>query len=315
MKQSSCGHVIPVCVFAAALAACAPEAPPAPDEPVAAAPAASAGSPGDHVSFFVIGKSSNARQSVTGELSLIDMGFFAEIFKLAGGDVSDAQMQLVAAGSEPILFDREGDGGAVLFGHDGNRHQNVAAVDEELPNGDYAFSFSTPGGDVEDFVVTLSGAGGATDLPPAPLIRLEQNGAAVSPDAVEPGVDVRVTWTPFATGRADPNGISDDLIFVMMADCNGERAFHSGRPLATPNPLEPDKPSADLLTFADDEVTMPGAAISPGMRYELKVEHARLLDTDEQHDVVGMSTYAVTTFLDIIATGDAGANSCPPSGD
>jgi hypothetical protein len=302
-------------VLAAALTACAPEAPPAPDKPVAAAPAASAGSPGDHVSFFVIGKSSNARQSVTGELSLIDMGFFAEIFKLAGGEVTDAQMQLVAEGSEPIPFDREGDGGAVLFGHDGNRHQNVAAVDEELPNGDYAFSFSTPGGDVEDFVVTLSGAGGATDLPPAPLIRLEQNGAAVSPDAVEPGVDVRVTWTPFATGRADPNGISDDLIFVMMADCNGERAFHSGRPLATPNPLEPDKPSADLLTFADDEVTMPGAAISPGMRYELKVEHARLLDTDEQHDVVGMSTYAVTTFLDIIATGDAGANSCPPSGD
>ena len=203
----------------------------------------------------------------------------------------------------------------MLFGHAGNRHQAVEAVDAELPNGDYAFSFSTPGGAIEDFVVTIGGADGKTDLPPAPVILLEQNGAAVSPDAVEPGVDVRVSWTPFATGRSDPNGISDDLIFVMMDDCHGERAFHSGRPLATPNPLEPDKPSENLLTYADDEVTMPGDSIRPGMRYLLKVEHARLLDTDEQQGVVGMTTFAVTTFLDVVATGDAGAGACPPVDD
>ena len=72
------------------------------DEPADTQPAASAGSPGDHVSFFVLGKSWNFTQDVSGDLSLIDMGFFAEIFKLAGGEVTDARMQLVAEGSEPI---------------------------------------------------------------------------------------------------------------------------------------------------------------------------------------------------------------------
>ncbi|MDJ0928108.1 MAG: hypothetical protein QNJ73_10715 [Gammaproteobacteria bacterium] len=294
---------------------CAPEAPPA-DEPAATAePMASAGSPGDHVSFFVLGKSWNFTQTADGVLNLIDMGFFAEIFKLAGGEVADARMQLTAPGSEPILFDREGDGGAVLFGHDGNRHQTVEAVDAELPNGDYAFSFSTPGGDIDNFVVTIAGADGQTDLPPAPVISLEQNGSTVASTAVEPGVDTRVSWTPFDTGRADPNGIADDLIFVMMDDCHGKRAFHSGRPLATPNPLEPEKPSESLLTFADNEITMPGSSIKPGTRYTLKVEHARLLDTDKRQGVVGMTTFAVTTFLELQATGDAGPNACPPRDD
>ena len=284
--------------------------PPA-DELAVDTPPAMTESPGDHVSFFVIGKSWQFDQHGAGELNLIDLGYFAEIFKVAGGEVSDAWMQLQVEGAEPIPFDREGDGGTVLYGRAGTRHQELADLDTELPNGDYAFSFSTPGGDIENYAITLAGAGGLTDLPPGPVISLAQNGAPISPKAVAPGVDVLVSWTPFETGRADPNGIADDLIFVMMKDCHGQRAFHSGRPLDTPNPLEPDKPSDSLLTYADDEVVIPGAVWLPGMPYRLDVEHARLLDTDKRQGVVGMSTFAVTTHLEVQATGDLEGPACP----
>lgn len=267
-------------------------------------------SAGDHVSFFVIGKSWHFDQNTGGELSLIDMGYFAEIFKTVGGDVTSASMHLDAPGAEPMPFDEEGDGGAVLYGMSRKRHSELEALDAELPNGDYVFDISTPGGDIENFAVTLSGPDGVTDLPPGPVIGLAQNGQPVASDAIEPGADVLVSWTPFDTGRADPNGIADDLIFVMMADCHGERAFHSGRPLATPNPLEPDRPSGTLLAYADTEVTIPGDAWIPGMRYTLDVEHARLLDTDRRDGVVGMSTFAVTTHLAVETLGDTDPT-CP----
>ena len=86
--------------------------PPA-EEPAADTTPEITGSPGDHVSFFVIGKSWQFDQHGAGELNLIDLGYFAEIFKVAGGEVSDAWMQLQVEGAEPIPFDREGDGGAV----------------------------------------------------------------------------------------------------------------------------------------------------------------------------------------------------------
>jgi hypothetical protein len=272
-------------------------------------------SPGDHVSFFVIGKSWNFDQDSAGNLNLVDMGYFAEIFKTAGGEVSDAFMQLDAPGAEPIPFDDEGDGGAVLYGGSGIRHQALETLDAELPNGNYVFRFSTPAGDVDNFGISLADADGQTHLPPGPVISLTQNGEPVASDAVAPGVDVLVSWTPFATGRADPNGIADDLIFVMMSDCNGDRAFHSGRPLATPNPLEPDKPSDSLLTYANDEVLIPGSAWRPGVQYTLDVEHARLLDTDRRQGVVGMSTFAVTTHLPVRVTGTAAPGDACPEDD
>lgn len=299
----------------AGLFACANDSEPtAPPPPPAATGEAdvSVGSPGDHVSFFVIGKSWNFDQDSDGQLALVDMGYFAEIFKTAGGEVSAAFTQLDAPDAEPIPFDDEGDGGAVLYGMSGVRHQALDTLDAELPNDDYVFRFSTPAGEVEGFDISLSDPDGQTNLPPGPVINLEQGGAVVANDRIAPGEDVVVSWTPFATGRADPNGIADDLIFVMMKDCHGERAFHSGRPLDTPNPLEPDKPSATLLTFANDEVVIPGDAWRPGVHYTLDVEHARLLDTDKRQGVVGMSTYAVTTHLPVRVTGDAApGDACP----
>jgi hypothetical protein len=285
-----------------------PQPPPAPPAPEQTAVEAAA-SPGDHVSFFVIGKAASFDQDAAGNVTLVDVGYFGEIFKTVDGEVTDASMRLDAPGAKPIPYDDEGDGGLVLYGMSGVRHATVEALEAELPNGDYVFRMSTPAGDVEAFDVSLGAPGSGTDLPPAPVIGLSQAGETVANDAVMPGTDLLVSWTPFDTGRADPNGIADDLIFVQLNDCLGERAFHSGRPLGSPNPLAPDRPSDSLLTYSDDDVIIPGNALRPGLWYTLKVEHARLLDTDRRQGVVGMSTFAVTTRLPVQVTGDA-----PPGG-
>jgi len=273
---------------------------------------ASAGLPGNNVSFFVIGKTWHFQQDSSGLHGPNDVHYFAEIFSKAGGQVSDGSMRLLAPGTEPIPFDHESDNGAVLHARDGKIYLKVADLDAELPNGDYAFSFHTPSGDVKDFAVSLGAAGSVTDLPSPPVIQLSQGGAAANPQAVRAGEDLKISWTPFSTGRADPNGIVDDLIFVMLEDCRGNRVYHSGRPLETPNPLvEPGKPSASWLTYAATQTTVSGAGLIPGMSYRLEVEIAKLMDTDRRDGVVGMSTYAATTHLNIQTAGEVKPGACP----
>lgn len=301
-----------ICLFlATGLQACGgpDSASPAAEHPT---PLSESGSITDHVTFFVLGKSWNFNQDSSRALSFIDMGYFAEIFLAPGGTVTKAYFQLQHPGAERIPFDSDGDSGAVLYGHTHRkRHQQIADLDAELPNGDYGFTIATPAGEVDNFVVTLSGENGATELPAGPVVDLYQSGRAVGIANVDPGMDVRVAWTPFSSGRADPNGISDDLIFVMMKDCRGERVFHSGRPLATPNPLQPEKASETTLTYATNEIVIPADVWAPGVTYTLDVEHARLIDTDKRDGVVGMTTYAVTTHVAIATTGEATAGACP----
>ncbi len=293
-----------------------PVAEPAVSDSTAPAAAQPTASPGDSVSFFVLGKTWHFQQEAAGLIGPNDIHYFAEIFSKAGGGMSEGSMRLLAPGAEPIPFDHETDNGAVLHAREGKIHLQLADLDGELPNGDYAFSFHTPTGNVQDFVMSLGSAGTVTDLPPPPAIQLVQGGAAVSPEAVRAGEDLQVSWTPFTSGRADPNGIADDLIFVMMEDCQGNRVYHSGRPLLTPNPLvDPDQPSATWLTYTATEITVAGAQLIPGMSYRLEVELAKLMDTDRRDGVVGMTTFAATTHLDVKTAGEVTPGTCPEPGE
>jgi hypothetical protein len=149
------------------LAACATLAVPGGDS-AAGESTPPAVSPGDNASFFVIGKTWHFQQDSSGLHGPNDIHYFAEVFSKAGGRVSDASMRLLAPDAEPIPFDHESDNGAVLHARDGKIHLHVADLDAELPNGDYAFSFHTPTGDVQDFAVSLGSADSVTDLPPPP---------------------------------------------------------------------------------------------------------------------------------------------------
>ncbi|HLF29694.1 MAG TPA: hypothetical protein VI566_01550, partial [Xanthomonadales bacterium] len=80
----------------------------------------------------------------------------------------------------------------------------------------------------------------------------------------------------------------------------------------TPNPtMDPNLPSAGWLTYTATEVTVSGAGLTPGMSYRLEVEVARLLDTDRRQGVVGMSTYAAITHLNLQTAGDITPGACP----
>lgn len=251
----------------------------------------------EHVSFLVMGKTTNHRQSVDGELTLLNYHFFAEIFVEDGGSVSHATLSFPDGTRQEFE-----DLGFVQEVH-GGRYDNEAELDRLYPNGDYTFRFETPGGHEHDRVLTVRGTGeGRSRIPRPAVITLRQNGREVLPKSVNPEEELEVTWSSFETGSSDPNGFVDDLLFVVMGNCHGEKTVHSGRPFeGTP-----------YLTYETTRYVVPAAELSPGEPHQLFVEHAKV-DTSEEDGVVGLVTYAATTFLDFYATGVASGERCPPA--
>jgi hypothetical protein len=247
------------------------------------------------VSFLVMGKTTNHRQEPSsGHLRLLNYHFFAEVFIREGGHVSDASLTF-PEGEEQFFEDL----GYVLEVH-GGRYDNEEALDRVYPNGRYRFRYRTEEGEV-DRVMSVRGTGeGRTRIPPPARITLRQNGRAVPPDSVDPSIDLVVTWSEFAEVAPDPNGILDALIFVVLGNCHGEKTVHSGRPFE-------GKP---FLTYETKEYVIPNEKLSQGEPHQMFVEHATV-DTSEEDGVVGLVTYAATTFLDFRTRGVAEGPPCP----
>jgi len=239
------------------------------------------------VTFFVIGKHGSYEQRPDGTLAPVDFSFFSEIFFTEGGDASGAFLATPAGERLRYRDMRLADGGErdnLLLVRGVQRFPSYDALQSWYPDGDYVIDFDTPSGPVDDAVLGFPVDG----LPRAPRITLSQ-GAGAGCFTLDGSKDLNVGWTPFSQGSADPNGILDDLIFVIVEDDSGVRVAHSGRPFE-------GKP---FLTYRDSAFTVPARTLEAGRQYELSVEHASLNDTARFDGVPAMTTYAVTTRLEL----------------
>ena len=249
----------------------------------------------DDVTFFVIGKHANYQQDAAGNVTPFDYSFFSEIFLTGSGDASRAS--LVYPTGETVEFRdmRGADGGSrdnILLISGADRFTDFESLQRRYPDGAYKVSFDTPSGDVDDELVFER-----RPLPAAPVITVSQGGLDNCLH-LQPGLDATVRWEPFAEGRADANGVLDDLIFVILTDADGNRVAHSGRPFE----------GRPYLTFAANSHTIDGSGLEPGANYTLSVEHALLDDTTRFDGVPAFTTRAVTTKLELTT-----ASASPPA--
>jgi len=253
----------------------------------------------DDVTFFVIGKHANYSQSTSGEMKPVDFSFFSEIFLTSSGDAGDARLRFPTGEIIAYRDMRKADGGdrdnlLLVSGED--RYTTFADLQRRYPDGEYTVSFATPSGSVDEGVLTFQ----ERPLPDPPVIALGQ-GETGDCAVLAPGKDVTVSWQPFGKGRADPNGILDDLIFVILTDAEGHRVAHSGRPFE----------GRPYLTYANESHVISGDALAANTSYTLSVEHALLDDTIRFDDVPAFTTRAVTTKLEI-RTGPSDMMECAP---
>lgn len=244
------------------------------------------------VTFFVIGKHASFSQDVSSGLNPVDYSFFAEIFLSRNGDASNAQLILPTGVEIAFVDQRQAEGGKrdnILLVSGKARYGSFAALQADYPDGEYQISFATPSGPVRYAKLLFRGE----SLPTAPRILLRQDGATVC-TRVDAASDLRVSWSPFAEGGPDPDGVLDDLIFVILAKEDGTRVAHSGRPFE----------NTPFLNYSAAEFIIPAGSMESGHNYVLSVEHAILDDTRTYKGVPAMTTRAVTTKM-FISAGEA----------
>lgn len=268
------------------------------DVAVSPEPAAATGSISDHVTFYGVGKVARYQQHMDSSLEFLGPLFFAEVFIASGGEVSDASVTFPAPVDTvrklQYEYSESDEIGDVMY------LSGLVETDEELeafyPSGAYRFNFKTPDGSVVDSVVSFEGGA----FPTQPVIIFEQGGERIAFDAVDSRKDLVVTWPEFAGGRADENGILDDLIFVAIDSCTVEDFVHSGRPFE----------KADYLTFRARDYVVPARTLAPGQTYSMYVEHAVLPHTQRDYGMPAFATFAASTYMDFKTAGETDPAYC-----
>ncbi|MGI9205341.1 MAG: hypothetical protein ACR2Q3_15100 [Woeseiaceae bacterium] len=266
-----------------------------------AVPQATSGSISDHVTFYGVGKVARYQQHMDSSLQYLGPLFFSEIFIAAGGEVSDASVKFPPPANErkalQYRYSESDEIGDVMY------LSGSAASDEELernfPSAAFEFTFSTPGGDVTDSVVSFEGGA----FPTQPIIIFEQQDSRIPFEQVDAKQDLVITWPPFTEGRADINGILDDLIFVAIDSCTVEDIVHSGRPFEKDN----------YLTFRATDYVVPAGTLEPGQTYSMYVEHALLPNTQQDYGMPAFATFAASTYMDFKTVGQTDPAFCEES--
>ncbi|HPF45617.1 MAG: hypothetical protein KDF58_10630 [Alphaproteobacteria bacterium] len=255
--------------------------------------------PADYADYVVIGKSVNTRQKQSGEKNLLNTVFFAEIFQtkraIDGVGVTNSVLTGPGNARDGLKFS-DGDTRYLT----GGRVSTIEELDKIFPDSTYYFSFDTPAGKIRNLPAVFK-KDGDESLNPGPItLSLSQNGSPVDPAAIDPDSDLLVTWSPFEKGAADPDGIIDDMIYVMFGNCMGMETVHSG------HAFDPGS-----LTFRAESFTIPASRLFAGQPFMLEVEHSNM-ETDIYKDIEIIVTYAASTFLDIKTVGENTENpACP----
>jgi len=255
------------------------------------------------ISFFVLVKSSNYAQDASGNLTLLNHHFFSEIFLTEEGRIESATLTLPNRPLDPMRYEDRGANYYVEGGH----FDTLEELDTAYPNGTFVFDIAAPSIKITREELRLAGLAGETTLPDPITITLLQSGHAVSPGEIMAQEELVIRWSEYAGGAADPRGIVDDMIFVVVADCHGERLFHTGLPF-----------QGTYLTFRTPEVSVPANSLMTGQPYSMFVEFPSVVDSRVIRGVPGFTSYATATYLDLHTLGptsDAGCPDAPPPMD
>ncbi len=249
--------------------------------------------------FFVVGKAARFFQDRNMQHKLWRYHVFAEVFLTKGGRLSNLSVTLPGKDGTKIIPHLKPTRSKLV--NDVYKFSDIHFTSEEamnrtISNGVFTINYDTPSGNVHNRTVTLEGPG----IPPSPVVNLYQNNKIVSPDTINPRLDLVVTWSEWPAGAADPNNILDDLIFVAAHHCNRDYAIHSGRPFE----------GTDYLTYQDKDFRIRSEELEPGRQYTMFVEFADLVDTNRTGSIEGLATFTNQTYIDFYTTGQS-RHTCP----
>jgi hypothetical protein len=229
-------------------------------------------------------------------LALLNYHFFSEIFLQPGGSLLEASLTRAEVGSEPMRYELQGDNYYMEGGH----FDSVEEADVAYPNGEYSFDIRTPSVEISGVRLRLAGPMGETDIPAPIEVSFWQGDERSDPTAIDPFQALTVRWSSYSNGAADPRGIVDDMVFLVVADCQGERIFHTGLPF-----------QGEYTTYRTTEMEIGTGVLQPGQPYSAFVEFPHVVDSQIEAGIPGFTSYATATYLDFFTSGPRADEACP----
>lgn len=250
----------------------------------------------DDVLFVVLGKMSLYNQSASGEISLRNHHFVAEIMPREGRKILGGT--LTSTGDPSVILEFKPEGNPFLA--HGARVMDPSELHRLHPDGEYVFSYQTQSGSMDTQPLTLAKRDAIDQMPAAAAVTLSQDGSTVLPHRVDHRLDLTLSWEPMAGNTRVAGSDLDDLIFVLGFDCFGNNIAHSGRPYQ----------GGPYLTYKNQQYDISAGSLKPGLTYTAIVEQATS-DTVIFKGVPGIATYATLTFVEFQTTGEATGETCP----
>jgi Glyoxalase/Bleomycin resistance protein/Dioxygenase superfamily len=245
------------------------------------------------VRFFVVVKSSNYSQRADGELTLLNFHFFSEIFpeprSAVRGELRSRRFDRAR------VYETKNDTLYVEGGH----FPTLAALDAAYPNDVYEVSIDDQSAHTPVGSLSFRGDGGITNIPEPVHIVIAQDGKSVAPTEIDSSKPATIRWNRFSNGRADPRGIVDDMVFVVIQDCRGHNVFHTGLPFEGKN-----------LRYDTSDVQVPAHLLESGRPYSMFVEMPHVADSTRANGIPGFASFATATYLDLRTTGISSTD-CP----
>lgn len=246
----------------------------------------------------MIGKTPSYQQDAYGTVSHQKHYLFGEIFLKDGGAVESATL-IPPEGSKykSMQFEHAGHVWKVKR----QDFSDLEELDQAFPDGEYQFIFETAAGNKYKESVSLRLPEEKREFTHTISIYFYQGGHLVNRESIDPKQDLIIGWSPFSKGHQDPRGISDDVIFAISSDCNGNSFARSALPFV-PIPA---------LSYNDNQFRVPAGRLQSGSYYNLLVEHAEMVDTTKTDSgVVGLATFPTVTNTVFRTSGPINA-ACP----
>jgi hypothetical protein len=247
------------------------------------------------VSFYVMVKSANYSQDAEENLTFLNNHMFSEIFIDPDKELKNVTLTRVGDPDNHMPYEKRDHDYYVEGGH----FNSVAELDAAYPNDDYTFNFEMQGKTINS-TMNITGPDGKTDIPDPITISFHQDGTKVPSSEINPAKGLTIRWTDYSNGRKDPKGIVDDMIFVVMADCYGERITHTGLPF-----------QGEYTKYDTTEVTVEAEFLKTGHPYSIFVEFPHVVDSSIVNGVPGFTSYATATYMDLVTMGPDTSVSCP----
>lgn len=247
------------------------------------------------LSFIVMVKSSNYSQNDKGQLKLLNYHFFSEVFPKQENVVVSGKLWREDEEHKAMPYVKRKSNYYIEGGH----FDSLEEVDKAYPNDRYYFSIKTERLNIEGQSLKLRGETGQTDIPSPIRISLFQEGIEVPPNMVDPSKGLTIRWSEYSNGQSDPRGIVDDMIFVVLQNCQGDRIVHTGLPFFGP-----------YMTYETKQVQVDAGKLRPGEPYSMFVEFPHVVDSRVAQGVPLFSSYATATYLDMQTKGKRESDAC-----